>query len=132
MPLMSAASASAVNSVALPAKRRLSISCRLPESSATVATWRWPSWVQQAQANAGGLAPISTTIASKSAMTTPWRTPWRRIGVLPPLRLVLDIGIGTVATVCGFGPPLAVGGLVFDRLGSPGHPLLGGGAPGGG
>src|ERR1700731_4065537 len=48
------------------------------------------------------------------------------------LGLVLDIGLGTVAAGGGFGVPSAVGGFVFDRLGSAGHALLGGGAPGGG
>src|ERR1700730_11597899 len=48
------------------------------------------------------------------------------------LGLVLDIGLGAVAAGGGFGVPLAVGGFVFDRLGSAGHALLGGGAPGGG
>ena len=51
MPSIPSGSPSPVNSVALGPKRRLSISWRLPESSATVATLRWPSLVQQAQAN---------------------------------------------------------------------------------
>src|SRR5258705_13794926 len=48
------------------------------------------------------------------------------------LRLVLDIGLGTVAAGGGLGVPFAVGRLVFDRLGTAGHTLLGGGALGGG
>src|SRR5580704_1861598 len=47
------------------------------------------------------------------------------------LRLVLDIGVGTVAAGRGLGMPLAVGSLVFDRLGAAGHALFGRGAPGG-
>src|SRR6202022_3547352 len=43
-----------------------------------------------------------------------------------------DIGLGTVAAGGGLGMPLAVGGLIFDRLGTAGHALLGGGALGGG
>src|ERR1700679_2960019 len=52
-----------------------------------------------------------------------------RVAALP---LVLDIGLGTVAAGGGLGMPLAVGGLVFDRLGAARHPLLSGGAFGGG
>src|SRR5271168_2329998 len=48
------------------------------------------------------------------------------------LRLVLDVGLGTVVAGGGFDVPLAVGGLVFDRLGSAGYPLFGGDALGGG
>ena len=48
------------------------------------------------------------------------------------LRRVLDVGFGAVAAGRGLGVPFAVGGLVFDRLGTAGHALLGGGAPGGG
>src|SRR3954466_12445116 len=43
------------------------------------------------------------------------------------LRLVLDVGLGTIAAGCGFGVPLAVGRLVFDGFSTPGHALLGGG-----
>src|SRR6187455_1555117 len=50
----------------------------------------------------------------------------------PPLRLVLDVSVGTVAALGGFGVPLAVGGLVFDRLGTSRHALFGGGPLGGG
>src|ERR1700721_3139613 len=53
-------------------------------------------------------------------------------GKTPALPLVLDVGVGTVAAGGGFGVPLAVGGLVLDRLGTAGHALLGGGALGGG
>jgi hypothetical protein len=51
-----------VNSFAVPPKRRLSICCRLPESSATVPTLRWPSLVQQAQASAAS-GPARRAIA---------------------------------------------------------------------
>jgi hypothetical protein len=57
MPSMPSTSPSPVNRVAVLPKRRLSISSRLPESSATVATWRCPSLVQQAQARAGKACP---------------------------------------------------------------------------
>ena len=46
------------------------------------------------------------------------------------LRLILDVGFGTVVAGGGLDVPLAVGGLVFDRLGATRHPLLGGGALG--
>src|SRR5437763_1233193 len=42
---------------------------------------------------------------------------------------VLDVGFRTVATSGGFAVPLAIGRLVFDRLGPPRHALLGGGPP---
>src|SRR5712671_1857606 len=52
----------------------------------------------------------------------------RRAGGI--LRLVLDIGLGPVAASGRFGVPFAVGGLIFDRLGTAGHALFGGGALG--
>ena len=57
---------------------------------------------------------------------------WKSATASGILRLVLDIGLGTVAAGGGLGVPFAVGGLVFDRLGAAGHALLGGGALGGG
>src|SRR6266702_8305873 len=48
------------------------------------------------------------------------------------LRAVLDVRLRPVAAIGGFGEPLALGGLVLDRLGAAGHALLGGGAAGGG
>src|SRR5258708_2353505 len=48
------------------------------------------------------------------------------------LRGVLDVGLRAIAAGGGLGMPLAVRCLIFDRLGTSGHALLGGGAPGGG
>src|ERR1700722_12117722 len=48
------------------------------------------------------------------------------------LRLFLDVVLGTVVAGGGLHVPLAIGGLVFDRLGSAGYPLFGGDALGGG
>src|SRR5579863_6157990 len=48
------------------------------------------------------------------------------------LRLVFDIGLWAVAAGGSFGVPLAVGGFILDRFGTPRHALFVGGAPGGG
>src|SRR5437016_13563628 len=48
------------------------------------------------------------------------------------LGCVLAVGLGAVAAGGGFAVPFAVRRLVFDRLGTAGDALLGGGALGGG
>src|ERR1700733_8617550 len=72
------------------------------------------------------MAKIAENAAREYLMTRP--ETWR----LATLPLVLDIGLRTGRAGGGFGMPLAVGGLVFDRLGAARHALLGGGAFGGG
>src|SRR5712691_4887062 len=74
--------------------------------------------------HAGGHAPSRCVAAI--------RKNFRKIGAVREkyLRHVLDIGLGTVAASGRFGVPFAVGGLIFDRLGTAGHALFGGGALG--
>src|SRR2546423_14539646 len=72
---------------------------------------------------------ISLPLPSRPGSPGPrWGRAYHALGAL----CILDIGLGTVAAGGGLGVPFAVGRLIFDRLGSSGHALFGGGSPGSG
>src|ERR1700687_4398863 len=70
------------------------------------------AWAQAYHAGGGEPSRRVATIRKKFP-----KDPSRARGIL---RFVLDIGLGTVAACSGFGVPLAVGRLIFDRLGAAG------------
>src|SRR5437899_5120873 len=79
---------------------------------------------------------VASRLAARHAIACNWARAVRPMHApklsVAVLRRILDIGLGTVAAGGSLDVPFAVRRLVFDRLGTAGHALLGGGALRGG